>query len=182
MSTPLAPQPAVFLDRDGTMIEDRQYLGDPEGVVLLPGVSGALRRLGDAGWLRIVVTNQSGIGRGRFDRAAFDATDAAMQAYLAADGAAIDASYCCPHAPDAGCLCRKPGTALHREAAAAWNIDLARSWCIGDRASDIAPARELGSRAVLLAPPDGDTAQTLAPDTLIADDLAAAVDLLFRYL
>jgi D-glycero-D-manno-heptose 1,7-bisphosphate phosphatase len=172
----------VFLDRDGTLIEDRHYLGNPEGVVLLPGVSGALRRLADAGWARIVVTNQSGIGRGRFDRAAFDATDAAMQAYLAADGAAIDATYCCPHAPDAGCLCRKPGTALHREAAATWNIDLARSCCIGDRPSDVAPAREFGALGILVGAVDGDPAQAQAPHALIADNLAAAVDLLFRYL
>ncbi len=179
MSWPRTPQAAVFLDRDGTLIEDRHYLGNADGVVLLPGVGNALRRLADAGVLRIVVTNQSGIGRAYFDRHAFDATEAAMQARLAADGATIDATYCCPHAPDAGCLCRKPGTALHREAAAAWNIDLARSWCVGDRARDVLPALELGCRGILLGT---DTPSATGTGALQAPDLATAADLLVRYL
>ncbi len=179
-----APRPAVFLDRDGTLIDDSGYLSDPAAVRLLPGTAGALIALEQAGYLRIVVTNQSGIGRGLYPASAFDATQREMERQLAAAGASIDATYCCPHAPDAGCLCRKPGTALHREAIAVHDVDIARSWCVGDQLRDLEPAIELGCQALLVRTGQGagQVAAAEAIDARIAADLAAGSTLLSRYI
>ena len=184
MIGPPAGRPAVFLDRDGTLIEDTGYLADPSQLRLLPGVAVALIALERAGYLRIVVTNQSGIGRGRHPAAAFDATRRELERQLAEAGATLDATYCCPHAPDAGCLCRKPGTALHREAIARFDVDVARSWCVGDQLRDLQPAVELECRALLVCTGQGSghVAAASAIDALIADDLAAGSALLSRYL
>lgn len=162
MNDGVASRPAVFLDRDGTLIEDPGYLADPAQLRLLPGVADALRSFERAGYLRIVVTNQSGIGRGLYSREAFDATQRELERQLEAAGASIDATYFCPHAPDDGCLCRKPGTALHREAIAAWDIDIGRSWCVGDQPRDVEPAAELGCRGLLVRPGDGAGIETLS--------------------
>lgn len=173
----MSGRPAVFLDRDGTLIEDPGYLDDPAGVHLLPGVPEALRRLEAAGYARIVVTNQSGIGRGLFDEAAFHRVEAELARQLAAHGAATDRTYWCPHLPDAGCACRKPGTAHHRAAALAFGLDLGRSWCIGDRLGDVAAAAPLGAQAILVETGEGArfAASARADGILVARDLAAAV-------
>lgn len=164
-----ARRPAVFLDRDGTLIEDPGYLADPAGVVLLPGVVEALDALTRLGFLRIVVTNQSGIGQGRFTEADFDAVQREVERQLGAHGVTLDATYHCPHRREDGCACRKPGTALHREAAARFDIDLAASWCVGDRPGDLLPARALGGRAVLVRTGEG------AHHAREADDLGIPV-------
>lgn len=168
---------AVFLDRDGTLIADTGYPSDPTAVRLLPGVPEALLTLAKRGWLCIVVTNQSAIGRGWITVDDFRATQRAMESALGAHGASIEATYHCPHAPDAGCLCRKPETALYREAAAVFNIDCAASWWIGDHDRDVRPALEFGGRGVLLASPRDATS-----DFPIAADLFAATALVPRYL
>jgi len=177
-------RPAVFLDRDGTLIHDRGYPDDPAQVTLLPGVAAALRDLGAAGFLRVVITNQSGIGRGRYTAEQFGAIQDAMRRMLRLEGADIDAAYWCPHAPDAGCLCRKPGTALYREAIAAHEIDLTRSWCIGDRIRDLLPSVELGCRALMVYPErhidERDAAREIGAD--LAPDLAAGAAIICRYL
>lgn len=169
--------PAVFLDRDGTLIEDPGYLADPARVRLLPGVPDALRRLSEAGYTRIVVTNQSGIGRGRYTTADFLAVEAEMERQLAATGATVDAAYHCPHLPTDGCACRKPGTDLHRSAAAAHHLDPAASWCIGDREGDILAAAALGARAILVLTGEGARhVETAAAHGIpVVADLAAAV-------
>lgn len=173
-------RPAVFLDRDGTLIEDVGYLSSPDGVDLLPGVAAALRRLADAGFLLVVVTNQSGVGRGMFPPEAVDQVNAEVARRLAAAGARVDAWRACPHLPDDGCACRKPGTQLHREAAATLDIDLAASWCIGDRPGDVDAARPLGARAVLVRTGEGSRhADAMrAAGVPVTANLAAAVDLL----
>ncbi len=145
-----ARRPAVFLDRDGTLIDDVGYLRDPARVMLLGGVADALRAIEATGYLRLVITNQSGIGRGLIAPAQYEATRVELDRQLHDAGASVDATLHCPHAPDAGCTCRKPGTALHREAAARFDVDLERSWCIGDHLRDLQPAAELGTRAMLL--------------------------------
>ena len=179
-----APRPAVFLDRDGTLIEDAGYLGDANGVRLLPGAAEALLVLERAGYLRIVITNQSGIGRGLYPASAFVATQQEVDRQLGAAGASIDLTLHCPHAPGAGCLCRKPGTALHREAIATLGIDVARSWCVGDHRRDLEPATELGCRAMLVRTGQGaghvDTARPLGAE--IAEDLLAGSGVMARYL
>ena len=146
------PRGAVFLDRDGTIIDDPGYLSDPAQVVLRPGAAEGLADLARAGWPLIVVSNQSGIARGKYAAGAFLATSARMEELLAPHGVRILASYFCPHHPDVTgpCDCRKPGVKLFRDAAAAHGIALGDSWFIGDRWRDVAPAIELGGRAVML--------------------------------
>lgn len=144
---------AVFLDRDGTLIRDTHYVGAPEQVELLPGVAPAVRRLNDAGWPVIVVTNQSGIARGLLTREDYDAVHQRMTQLLRDEGGArVDAAYLCPHHPDftGACDCRKPGTLLFRTAATEHGLDLGASWYIGDKLRDVLPARALRGRGVLV--------------------------------
>lgn len=174
--------PAVFLDRDGTLVHDPGFLRDPDDVRVLPGVGAALRDLAAAGYRLVVITNQSGIARGIVTPAQLTAVNAAIGQQLADHGVTIAGWYHCPHAPDAGCACRKPGTALHREAAAALDLDLARSWCVGDRTSDLAPAAALGGRAILVRTGNGKRHEATARNAgyPVADDLLAAATLILR--
>ena len=170
---------AVFLDRDGTLIEDLHYLRDPAAVRLLPGVGPALRMLNEAGILAVVATNQSGIARGRLTEAEYQATQRRLDELLAAEGARLDAHYHCPHLPEitGPCDCRKPGPGLYREAARDLDIDLASSWWVGDRLRDLAAARVLGGSGVLLLTGSGREEAPLpeARSWLIVPDLETAV-------
>lgn len=145
-------RPAVFLDRDGTIIEDRNYLGDPAGVYLLPGAAEAIVALNQAGWPVIVVTNQSGIGRGYFSEADYRAVADRMIELLTAEGASVEATYFCPHAPGVlpDCLCRKPAAGLFEQAAKEKGLDLARSHYVGDRVRDLVAGIERGGRGYLI--------------------------------
>jgi D-glycero-D-manno-heptose 1,7-bisphosphate phosphatase len=147
-------RPAAFLDRDGTIIVDRHYPADPDAVELLPGAAEAVRMLNGAGLLVVVVTNQSGIGRGYYGATEFEAVQQRMLEMLASAGAHIDATYHCPHAPDAlpPCDCRKPFDGLFRRAAADLAIDLRASCFVGDRSRDVAAAGGFGARAFLIGP------------------------------
>jgi D-glycero-D-manno-heptose 1,7-bisphosphate phosphatase len=149
------PRPAVFLDRDGTIVHDAEYVRDPNKVALLPGAARAIARLNAEGVPVIVVTNQSGIARGLLTHDDYVAVGARLDDLLAAEGARIDASYVCPHHPDVTgtCDCRKPGTLLYRQAADEHAIDLTHSTFIGDRWRDVAPAQELGGRGILISGP-----------------------------
>jgi histidinol-phosphate phosphatase family protein len=160
-----APRPAVFLDRDGTIIADRHYLSDPQSVELVPGAAAAIAALNRARIPVIVITNQSGIGRGYFDEAAYRRTAARLDDLLAAEAAHIDVTYVCPHAPDAvnPCACRKPGLLLFRRAIEEHRLDAARSTLIGDKWRDIAPATILGGRGILVP-----TVETAAADREMA--------------
>ncbi len=144
---------AVFLDRDGTLIEDVSYLRDPAQVRLLPGAGVAVRRLNEAGLLAIVATNQSGIARGLISEEQYLGTERRLDELLAEHGAALDAHFHCPHLPeiDGPCRCRKPGPQLYEQAAARFGIDLAESWWVGDRLRDVEPARSFGGRGILVA-------------------------------
>ena len=126
----LSSKKAVFLDRDGTIIEEVNFLSNPDQVNLFTGTFEALRSLKDAGYLIIVVTNQSGVGRGFFSEDDVHAVHARIQE-LTKD--AVDAFYFCPHLPDDGCECRKPGDGMMRQAAMEFGIDLTKSWIIGDK-------------------------------------------------
>ena len=171
---------AVFLDRDGTLVEDSGFLHRPEDVRLLPGAARAVARLNAAGYVVVVVTNQSGIARGLYDVAAYDAVQRRLAELLAAEGARLDDAYYCPHHPDhtGPCACRKPGVRLFEEAARALGIDLRRSWFVGDKASDVAPARVLGGRGILVATGEGPThtAAARADGVPVVADVAAAAD------
>jgi D-glycero-D-manno-heptose 1,7-bisphosphate phosphatase len=146
---------AAFLDRDGTIIHDAEYLGDPAGVQLLAGAAAAIARLNANRIAVIVVTNQSGIARGLLTEADYERVRARLDEILAADGARIDATYVCPHHPDftGPCACRKPSTLLHRRAADERGLALERSWYLGDRWRDVAPALQLGGRGILIRSP-----------------------------
>jgi D-glycero-D-manno-heptose 1,7-bisphosphate phosphatase len=154
-----ALRPCVFLDRDGTIISDPGYLRDPALVVMLHGAGPAVARLNQAGWLVIVVTNQSGISRGLVTEAEYFQVAARLDRLLEDVGARIDASYFCPHAPerDGTCACRKPGLLLFERAAREHGIDLAASWWVGDRLSDILPAKSLGGNGLLVETGEGQT-------------------------
>ncbi len=170
--------PAAFLDRDGTLIEEREYLAEPEQVRLLPGVAAGLRALRDAGYRLIVVTNQSGIARGLIRPDQYEGVRRRIDALLAAEGVALDAVYHCPHHPDitGPCPCRKPGLGLYRQAVAEHGIDPARSVFIGDKPGDVAPAGAWGARGVLVRTGYGRTSEPrVGPSVAVVDDFAAAV-------
>lgn len=170
---------AVFLDRDGTLIRDVNFIGRPEQVALIPGAAAAVRRINEAGMPAIVVTNQSGIARGYFTEIDYENVRARMEALLAEGGARIDASYVCPHFPEISgpCDCRKPGTLLYRRAADDHSIDLQACWYIGDKLRDVIPARELGGGGILV-PSDQTTLEELErarKEFIVEQSLDAAV-------
>ncbi len=172
---------AVFLDRDGTIIEDTGYLADPAMVRLLPGAAEAIARLNRSGLAVVVVTNQSGIARRLFDEAAYAATVRRLDELLASAGARIDARYHCPHHPDftGPCECRKPGLLLYRRAAADHGLQLAGSWWVGDHLRDVLPATRLDGRGLLVGPhPTNDVSGSGGIPFPMARDLAAAVDII----
>jgi D-glycero-D-manno-heptose 1,7-bisphosphate phosphatase len=142
--------PAVFLDRDGTLIEDLEYPREPDLVRIVPGASEALERLAAAGFLLVVVSNQSGIGRGIVspDEAA-RVHDRFVEEFARREIGFAGAFYC-PHAPDADCECRKPSPKMLLDAASALGIDLSRSFIVGDKPSDVEAGRRAGCRTVLL--------------------------------
>jgi len=170
---------AVFLDRDGTIVEDPGFLHEPDKVKLLPGAAAAIRRLNDAGYRVIIVTNQSGIARGRFTVADYQAVQQRLGALLTAQGARLDGAYFCPHHPQftGPCDCRKPGLKLFRDAQAAFDIDFAQSWWVGDRLSDVQPARLLGGHGVLVTTGDGNLhqGQARALGVTVVADIGEAV-------
>ena len=134
-------RPAVFLDRDGTLIEDRGFLGDPNGVALLPTVVDALRLFAGHNYATIVISNQSGIARGLLDEAQVRSVNAEIVRRLDGDGLAIDGWYWCPHYGQ-GCECRKPEPGLLHRAVREHGLTLTGAAMIGDRGSDV----ELGQR------------------------------------
>ena len=148
----------VFLDRDGTLIDDPGYLADPEGVRLLPGVGDALRGLGEAGFDLVVCTNQSGIARGRYGVDAYERVAARLGDLLAAEGVRLLATYYCPYHPE-GTVApwnvdheeRKPAAGMWLRAAADHGIDLARSYSLGDGERDVVAGKRAGTISVLLA-------------------------------
>ncbi|MGQ9558903.1 MAG: HAD-IIIA family hydrolase [Candidatus Oleimicrobiaceae bacterium] len=179
---PLKPAPAVFVDRDGTIIEEVPFLHEPERVRLLPGAGEGLRRLQNMGYRVVVLTNQGGIGLGYFTTDDFYRVNSAMLRLLHDYGVLVHKIYFCPHGLAEQCDCRKPGTALLRLAQEQLNVDLARSVVIGDRTADIETARRAGCRSVLVrtgaAGMDGE--YHVEPD-LVADDLCQAAEKLLEW-
>jgi len=143
-------RPAVFLDRDGTIIDDIGYLGDPAGIAFYPGVPDALKRLQECGYLLVVITNQSGIGRGFFPEEDALAVNHAMLRMLGAQGVALNAIYYCPHHPEDDCSCRKPGLLMVSRALDDLGIDADRSWIVGDMGKDVHTGVNAGLRPILV--------------------------------
>ncbi|MEK6302276.1 MAG: D-glycero-beta-D-manno-heptose 1,7-bisphosphate 7-phosphatase [Acidobacteriota bacterium] len=181
---------ALFIDRDGTINEDSGYLATPDELIIYPWVAQAVRLINEAGLMAIVVTNQSGIARGLYTEDQLRAIHDRMIGELQREAARIDAVYYCPHHPDYGgkryrreCECRKPQPGMLHAAAREHNIDLARSWVIGDKASDINLAANTGARGVLVL--TGYGSETLAhrerwpcEPEMVADNLLHAVRLI----
>ena len=140
----------VILDRDGTLIVERNYLADPAGVELLPGAPAGIRHLRELGLGVVVITNQSGIGRGYFDLAALDSIHARMTQMLAAYGVELDGIYCCPHLPDDHCACRKPRAGLLLQAASDHGFLPPDCFVIGDKPCDIHLGKSVGASTVLV--------------------------------
>jgi D-glycero-D-manno-heptose 1,7-bisphosphate phosphatase len=161
---------AVFFDRDGTLMHEAHYAKDPAQVRVYPGVAGALRHLRAAGYLIIVISNQSGIGRGLLT---LDDYHAVQAEFLRQIGPGlIDATYFCPHAPDVACDCRKPQPAMVLQASREHSLDLAASWFVGDREADIECGRRAGTRTILVHTGYGAT-QTCMADHICPDAVAA---------
>jgi D-glycero-D-manno-heptose 1,7-bisphosphate phosphatase len=177
-------RPVVFLDRDGTLIEDRHYIRSPDEVRLLPHAADAVRQLNAAGVAAVVITNQSGIARGLLGEPEYAAVRDRVDELLAAAGARLDASFHCPHHPvfTGPCPCRKPGIALHERALRELDLDAARTATIGDRWHDVEPARTLGGTGILVPSTEtsADEVERARADALVATDLLAAVDHLLR--
>ena len=170
-------RPALFADRDGTIVIEKHYLADPDLVEIVPGVPAALKAFADAGYALIIVTNQSGIARGLYSEADFHRVQDRIHELLAAQGVRIDGVYYCPHHPDYSgpCECRKPGTLLYRQAAVRHGLDLAAGIFVGDRLKDVEPAEALGGRGFLVLTGYG-REEAEGYDGAVAQDLAAVAE------
>ncbi|MCJ2163013.1 MULTISPECIES: HAD family hydrolase [unclassified Pseudodesulfovibrio] len=166
----------VLLDRDGTIIVDKHYLHDPEGVELLPMAAEGLRRMQGLGFGLAVLTNQSGIGRGYYDESAVQACNDRMVELLQAEGVTIDGIFFCPHAPEAGCSCRKPLTGLMDLAAEELSFSPAQGFMIGDKSADMGVGKASGATTILVRTGNGAAQETVCSGIAdyVADDLFGA--------
>ncbi len=184
---------AVFLDRDGTVNEEVNYLSDPDQLRLIAGAAEGIKRLNGAGLKVVLVTNQSGIARGYFSEAVLHQIHERLRLLLAREGARIDAVYYCPHHPSAGnspytvdCDCRKPGTGLIDRASRDLGIDVKNSFVVGDKWSDIELAQRAGSRSILVSTgyaaddPGNKRPEHVGEPDLIAHSLAEAAEWILR--
>ncbi len=177
-------KPAIFLDRDGTLNEEVDFLSDPELLVLIPGAAAAVARLNALGVPVVVVTNQSGIGRGKYGWQDFAAVMERMESLLALENAWINAVYASPHHQHAqGEYAvadhpeRKPNPGMLLRAAEEHGLDLSRSWMVGDKALDLEAGRRAGCKVALVRTGYGSSVDASAAD-LVAEDLAGAVALI----
>lgn len=175
MIHPNGKRPAAFIDRDGTLIEEVNFLSRVDDLQVYSYTAKALEILKERGFLVVVVTNQSGIGRGMYSEADMHAIHEAMQAQL---GGMIDAFYFCPHLPDEGCECRKPGLGMLNFAQRDLPIDLERSWMIGDKRIDVETGQAAGIGSALVLTGYGLIHQnelSRAPD-VVSENLLQAVE------
>jgi len=169
-----AKQKAVFVDRDGTLIEEVNFLSRVEDLALFPYTDESVRVLKDRGYLVIVVTNQSGIGRGIYSESDMHAVHDAIQDQLSLK---VDAFYFCPHLPDAGCRCRKPGLGMIESACKDFDIDIENSWFVGDKDLDVETGLNGGMRTAMVLTGYGEVhSKTLKrqPEIIVANLLEAA--------
>jgi len=179
-------RPAAFIDRDGTLIEDKHYLADPDKIAFLPGALDGVKRLKQAGYLIVIVSNQSGVARGFFPTIAVDRVHERLTRLMTDAGCPPDDTRFCPHLPDGDdpayredCQCRKPKPGMLEDAARALKIDMKRSYMIGDKQSDIQCGRAAGTAAVLVRTGEGTETEKNLPDhsylrpDFIGNDLGA---------
>jgi D-glycero-D-manno-heptose 1,7-bisphosphate phosphatase len=180
---------AVFLDKDGTLIENVPYNVDPERVLLAPGAADALRALASVGYLIVVISNQSGVARGVFDVSRLAEVERALRDLLSDEGVSLDGFYFCPHLPDGtvaeyaiACECRKPAPGLVLRAADELGIDLERSWVVGDILDDVEAGRAAGCRTVLVdvgSETEWIRSPAREPDHVVGD-LPSAADVILK--
>jgi len=171
----------VFVDRDGTLNPDLHYLKDPSLLELNRGVAASLRLAHDHGFLIVCVTNQSGIERGFYSVDDVERIHRRLNELLGMHGARVDAFYYCPHTPEHGCTCRKPGTALFEQAQNDWKIDFATSAVVGDRSLDILAGKRIGLATAVVRPRgheievDAELLRDQAAPDIISDSFRGAV-------
>lgn len=173
---------AIFLDRDGVLMQDTNYVGHVDRVLLIPSAIPALQRLHAAGYLLFVVTNQSGVGRGYFTREAVEEIHTLLDEHFAAAGFRITHYYVCPHHPEDNCDCRKPKPKNLLAAAKEYNLDLAQCVMVGDRTTDIQTGINAGTRTALVL--TGAGRETLAKNEIkpdcVAEDLTGVADWILK--
>lgn len=167
---------AVFFDRDGTLMAEEHYCASPSRVRAIPGAAEGLAELRRRGWLNIVITNQSGIGRGYFTTAEYEAVNAELFRQL---GGGIDAVYYCADHPSVPTSRRKPGTGMVEEACAEHGIAAGNSWFIGDKDVDIGCGRAAGCRTILVLTGYGEEHRSSGAD-FVAPDVAAAIQIVLQ--
>jgi len=169
-------KPCVFLDRDGTINVDKNYLYKPEDWEWIAGAKEAILRANQAGFLVVVVSNQSGIARGLYTAKDVELLHQFVHHELQQIGAHIDAFYFCPHGPDDGCDCRKPSPKMLQHAAQQLNIDLQHSYMIGDKVIDVQAGINAGVKSILVRTGQGaEEAKKVKTETVIVEDLDAAM-------
>lgn len=179
-------RPAVFVDRDGTIAEEVGYLNHVSRFRIFPFVASAIQRLNEAAWPVVVITNQSGVGRGYFPESLVSEVNELMKKQLSKTGATIDAVYYCPHTSADNCSCRKPKTGMLERAAREHSLDLCRSYVVGDRYADIELARNAGARGILVRTGYGEgelawhAAEWPTQPDFVAKHLSEATDWILR--
>jgi histidinol-phosphate phosphatase family protein len=171
-------QSAIFLDRDGVIIEEKHFLIDDSQIEFVPGAIEALKTLDE--YLKIVISNQSGVARGYFTGEDVEKFQSILAGILNKNGIKIDSWRFCPHGPDDDCMCRKPKPGMILDEAQKYSIDLARSWMIGDKRSDIAAGRAAGLKTILVMTGYGGSepdAEPVEPD-FVADNLKMAIEII----
>lgn len=177
MSAAGSRRPFVVLDRDGTVIAERNYLANPDQVELIPGAATSLRTLSQLGLGLIIATNQSGIGRGYFDQPTLAQVHERLCLLLEAEGVRLDGIYFCPHTPEEVCHCRKPEVGMLEEAASQVGLDPAASFVVGDNWSDIELGSRVGATTLLVRTGYGSQVETdssVKPDYVVDDITRAA--------
>ena len=182
---------AVFLDRDGTLLEEAGYLDRLERLVFFPFAIDAIRLLNRGGFAVVIITNQSGVGRGMYEEEFVVRAHEVVDQRVRAGGGRIDGYYYCPHHPAAeveryrrDCICRKPGPGMLQQAAAELNLDLARSYAVGDKWTDVQAGVAAGARGILVRTGYGRSSETspkrpIVPE-FVADDVIAAASWILR--
>jgi D-glycero-D-manno-heptose 1,7-bisphosphate phosphatase len=174
--------PAVFLDRDGTINEEMGYINHVSRFRPLPQIGSAIRRLNEAGFKVVIITNQSGAARGYFPATLLDEVHEHLKSILAAAGAHLDGIYACLHSPEENCPCRKPHPTLIQQAAQDLDLDLARSYAVGDRYNDLQTAANAGVKGILVLTGYGQgeyeylRAKSKVQPVHVAPDLGEAVE------
>ena len=174
---------AVFLDRDGTVNVDYGFVSKPEDVKLLPGVCEAIRCLNQERIPVFIISNQSGVGRGLYGLEAVAAVNREVERQLAGEEAAVKAFYFCPHAPEAGCDCRKPKLGMLKKAQREWGVDLAKSYVVGDKPSDAELGRNAGGKGIIVLTGQSrreEVASWAVPPYYVARNLLVAVEWLLE--